>query len=359
MIIEYLVKRRGLAGKTRGLKPGRMSWLRRGLLLWLVLAVVIFVITPVVSWGGEPIAKGPLQIVGETPLQTMRLNSVPERHDILPTGRYELSLKNAWTNRWNNTPSFLLDLEVIQNNFGFTIGVGHRAELGLSIPIITRTGGGMDRIIADFHNLLHIDQEGRTDYPYNSMMIRYYNVQTGKWMVLLNKNDQGTALGDASLTFRTQIYRGSGWLRSVLFTGLLRFPTSNDRTYYGTGGTDFAVSLATMHYLKPFYLYSTLGYGRYGSGNALGIGLRPYQLTFFGAVEWPVSRDFSFVVQELSNSGVAKDYYDFSSPTHELLIGAKQRLSSHLMLQYGVIENLFVFENSVDFGLSLGVSYRP
>jgi len=145
----------------------------------------------------------------------------------------------------------------------------------------------------------------------------------------------------------------------VLFTALFRFPTASDRTYYGTGGTDAAFSLATMHYLKPFYLYTTLGYGMYGSGNALGIELRPYQWTFFGAVEWPVSRHLSFIVQELSNTGVAIDYYDFSLPTHELLIGAKQRLSNHLMLQYGVIENLFVFENSVDFGLSFGISYRP
>lgn len=357
--MEHAVRYVGLAGRKWGLKPGRTTGPTVGLSQLIILAVVLFVMMPAVSRGGEPIPKGPLQIVGETPLQTMRLNSVPERHDILSTGRYELSLTNAWTNRWNNTPSFLLDLEVIQDNLGFDIGVGHRMELGLSIPIITRTGGGLDRIIADFHSLLHIDQEGRTDYPYNSMTVRYYNARTGEWSVLLNKNDQGTALGDASLTIRTQIYRGSGWLRSVLFTGLFRFPTASDRTYYGTGGTDFAFSLATMHYMKPFYLYTTLGYGRYGSGNALGIELRPYQLTFFGAVEWPVSRSLSLVIQELSNSGVAMDYYDFSSPTHELLIGAKQRLSNHLTLQYGVIENLFVFENSVDFGLSFGVSYRP
>jgi len=311
------------------------------------------------SNGGRPPAKGPLQIVGQTPLQTMRLNSVPERHDILPKGRYEISIYNSWTNRWNDTPSFLLDLEAVQNNFGFAIGVGQHIELGLSIPIISRTGGHLDRMITDFHDLLHINQEGRTDYPYNSMIVEYYNTATGQWTVLLNNNDRGTVLGDASLTFRSQIYRGSGWLRSVLFTSLFRFPTSNDRTYYGTKGTDAAISIATMHYLKPFYLYTTFGYGMYGSGSALGIELRPYQLTFFGAVEWPVSRSFSLIIQEMSNSGVAKDYYDFSLPTHELLIGVKHRLSNHLMVQLGAIENLFIFENSIDFGLSFGVSYRP
>ena len=65
------------------------------------------------------------------------------------------------------------------------------------------------------------------------------------------------------------------------------------------------------------------------------------------------------IVQELSNSGVARDYYDFSLPTHELLIGAKQKLFDNLTLEYGVIENLFIFENSIDFGISFGISYRP
>ncbi len=178
-----------------------------------VILLVFLLILPGMSWGksidsGQPAAKGPLQIVGQTPLQTMRLNAVPERHNILQMGRYEFSLYNSWTNCWNNTPSFLLDLEAIQNNFGFAIGVGQRTELGLSIPIISRTGGRLDRVIADFHSLLHIDQEGRTDYPFNSMIVKYYNVETGQWTVLLNRNDQGTALGDASLTFRSQVYRG-------------------------------------------------------------------------------------------------------------------------------------------------------
>lgn len=329
-----------------------------------VILMILFLISPGLSWAksidsGHPSPKGPMQIIGQTPLQTMRLNSVPGHYDILQKGRYEFSLYNSWTNRWNDTPQYLLDFEAIQNNFGFAIGLGQRIELGSSIPVISRTGGGMDRVIADFHNLLHIDQMGRTNYPYDRLIVKYYNATTGQWTVLLNNNDRGTALGDASLTFRSQVYRGSGWLRSVLFTGLFRFPTASDRTYYGTGGTDFAFSLGTMHYVKPFYLYTTLGYGRYGSGNALGIELRPYQWTFFGAAEWPVSHHLSFIVQEMSNTGVAKNYYDFSLPTYELLIGAKEQLSDHLMLQYGIIENLFIFENSVDFGLSFGVSYRP
>lgn len=304
-------------------------------------------------------AMGPLSIVGQSPLQTLRLDMVPSRHTILGYGQMEFSLSNAWTNRWNNTPSFLIDLEMIQNVFAFSIGVGNDNELGFSIPVLTRTGGGLDRFIVKFHDVLNLDQEGRNEYPYDMVGIRQYNIHTGEWETVLDNTDQKTAMGDLSVKFRSQLYRGGGRLRSVLMTALMRLPTSTDRIFYGTGGIDAAFSLSTAHYLRPLFVYTTLGYSVYGSGNIMGVDLSPYQWTLFAAVEWHVSGSFSLIVQQMSNSGVAEDYYDFSQPTHELLIGAKQRVSDRLTLEYGVVENLFIYENSVDFGLSVGLTYRP
>jgi len=313
----------------------------------------------VLGGGFNTVAKGPMHFTGQTPLQTMRLDIVPTRHKLLGYGETELSLYNSWTNRWNNSPEFLVDVEIIQNIFEFSIGLGNSTEAGFSLPVITRTGGHLDRFIMDFHNVFRLEQAGRDQYPTNDMSFRFYSDDTGEWTVLLDENDQRTILGDLSLFSRTQIYHGQGWLKSMMLTVLFRFPTSNDRTYYGSAGTDAAISLASFHHLRPFYIYTTAGYGMFGSGSIPGADLRSYQWTLFGAVEWPITGNYSLIIQEMSNSGVAKTYYDFNRPTHELVIGAKHYLTSRLMLEYGVMENLFNFENSVDLGFNFAVTYRP
>ena len=118
------------------------------------------------------------------------------------------------------------------------------------------------------------------------------------------------------------------------------------------------MSLSTSHRAGALLVYTTLGFGIYGSGSLFDIDLRPYQWTFFASVEYPVNNSISVIVQQLSNSGVALDFDGFDEPTHELIIGVKHVVSRHLMFEYGIVENLYKFDNSVDFGLNFGLSYR-
>jgi len=309
--------------------------------------------------GNRPVYnKGPLHFTGQSPLQTLRLDIVPTRHEILRPKAMEFDFFNSWTNRWNKSREFLIDIEIIQNIFDYSIGVGYGTEVGASIPLITRTGGQLDKFIINFHDMFNLEQAGRNEHPRNSLSASYYIDETGEWVVLLEDKDKGTVLGDLSVFARSQIYQSQGWLKSLMLTVLFRFPTSTDRIYYGSGGTDAAFSLASKHRFNPFIVYTTLGYGMFGSGSQYGVDLRPYQWTFFAALEWPVTKNMSIIVQELSNSGTTKEYYDFNRPTHELLLGVKQYLSPRLLLEYSLMENLFNFENSIDFGLNFGLTYR-
>jgi len=46
-------------------------------------------------------------------------------------------------------------------------------------------------------------------------------------------------------------------------------------------------------------------------------------------------------LQGLVESGVAENFYQFSQRTSELLIGYKHRYQSGLVLEIGILENLF------------------
>lgn len=312
------------------------------------------------AWSsGEFHAKGPLHIVGQTPLQTLRLDIVPTRASLLETGSIEMSLFNSWTNRWNENSSYLLDVEVIQNIFGFSAGFGENTELGIFIPILTRTGGRLDRFITRFHDGVGLGQAGREDYPQNSISLSFIDNDSGDRIVIIDDSDKGTVLGDISIFSRYKIYNGHGLLKSVISTSLLRFPVSNSRDYYGSGGVDGAFSISAVNLINPLYIYSTIGYGIYGSGSRHGIDLRSYQWTFFAAIEWPISSSISLIIQQLSNSGTSHNIVGFSKPTHELVLGAKHRISSRILLEYSLMENMYIFENSIDFGINMGLTYTP
>lgn len=328
-------------------------------------AVIIILMVLFSSMAGQARAigrqrggQGPLPITGQTPLQTLRLDIVPVRYEILSPGKMELSLFNSWTNRWNQSYYYHFDVEILRNQIEYSYGLGGRTEIGFTLPVITRTGGFLDQFIVRFHDGLGLAQSGREEFPENRLMMSFIN-DSGEEIVLLDKSNKGTIIGDLSFISRTEIYRGQGSVRSVLLTALVRLPTSQERNYYGSSGADGAFSVAASFHPAPFYLYSTIGYGIFGSGSLYGLNLRPYQWTFFMAVEYPVSQNVSLVVQQLSNSGTTVSSPDFSNPTHELTFGARHRISSQLVLNYGIVENLYQFKNSIDFGLLMGLSWQP
>lgn len=302
--------------------------------------------------------RGPMHISGQTPLQTRKLDMVPTRPGILREGEWNIALFSGLANRWNNTQNYLIDCEVFQNQFEIGLGVGGNTEIGLEIPVLTRSGGCLDQLIVDFHRMFDLGQAGRTEYPNDQLRMSYINSE-GKRVIVLDNDDRKTALGDISFLTRTQVFSGKGRLSPVLFTALLRFPTTSDRDFYGSSGIDGAFGLSSSYQIHPFYIYGTIGYGIYGSGKQYGIALRPYQWTFFGALEWVTGKSSSLVLQQLVNSGMAEDFYDFSRPTYEVTLGLKKNLSQHLMLEFGLLENVFIFDNSIDFGISSALTYHP
>ncbi len=284
---------------------------------------------------------------------------MPTRYDILEPGQSEFSLFNSWTNRWNRSDFYYIDVEILRNQLEFNFGIGGKTEIGFALPILTSTGGVLDPFISHFHDSFGLNQGGRTDYPENQLMVSFIN-ESGEEIVILDKSNEGTIIGDLSLISRSELYQGNGLVKTVIFSTLLRLPTSQARGYYGSSGIDGAFSVSASFYPAPLYLYSTIGYGVFGSGSSqFGLNLRPYQWTFFMAAEYPFTGGVSLILQQLSNSGTTVDSPDFSSPTHELTFGARHRISQHLMVNYGIIENLYIFKNSIDFGLLFGLTWLP
>ncbi|MEZ5359190.1 MAG: DUF3187 family protein [Candidatus Zixiibacteriota bacterium] len=320
-----------------------------------VLALMIWMQAPAVRASGQD-PFGPLHITGQTPLQTLRLDVVPARPAVLQEGQVEFSQFNTWTNRWNKTEHYILDLEIIQNIFSASTGIGNNLEVGVSVPMLSRFGGKLDKFISHFHDSFGLGQSDRDKFPENNILVSYVDEASGDTIIVLDKSKQGTIIGDISLTSRWQAFLGDSWLKSVMVSGLLRFPTASERDFYGSGGIDVALSVSAVQKLAPLYVYSTVGFGRYGSRSIYDIDMRGHQWTFFTAVEWAAKQNFSLIIQGMANSGTTRRDNEFSQPTYELVLGAKHRLFHGVLLEYGLMENLFFFNNSNDFGINLGIT---
>ena len=57
------------------------------------------------------------------------------------------------------------------------------------------------------------------------------------------------------------------------------------------------------------------------------------------------------LAQIFLNTGAAKSFGDFSSPATEVTLGIKYLVASRTAIEFGLIENVFTFDNSPGFGI--------
>ena len=82
--------------------------------------------------------------------------------------------------------------------------------------------------------------------------------------------------------------------------------------------------------------------------------MRKEEYTLLTGLEYEWSSNVSFLMQNLTSSPLAKDYYEFSRTVNELTVGTKICIGDHGILEIGFREDLFYFNNSADFGIHVG-----
>ena len=72
-----------------------------------------------------------------------------------------------------------------------------------------------------------------------------------------------------------------------------------------------------------------------------------------GGITYEYSPTLSLIAQYLASSPVAKEAFAFSKPCHEVSVGLKWRVTAQGILEFAVVENVAIFENSADIGVHL------
>lgn len=300
---------------------------------------------------------GPLRLCSQSPGQSLRLGLVPHTPAELAAGEWKLHAGSTWVNVWASEQHYELDYEALTSEAVVSYGISDRWGLELGATNHATFGGHLDGAIQKFHSVFGLDQDGRDQVPRDRTHVR----------IDPTSHQNGVELDEEELDGnRTNFLRGAalctlchgedGW-PAVAVVGTLQAPLGSRRGYDG-GILDVSLDLSVAERLGDWVIYASVACTRFAADEVYGIHLHRTNWAGLGAIEYRLTGDWSLVVQYLLSEGVAPDLYVFSKPSHELAVGTQVRLDRQVTLQFGVIENVFVFDNSPDFGLHLALEVR-
>lgn len=303
------------------------------------------------------VGYGPLHLPSLSPFQSLRFGFVPSTPSTLGRGNFEVRLHESWANIWaRNEGDHLLDFEILRSEATLAFGITDSFQLELGLVEKARFGGAMDGFIQGFHDLFHIDQGGRDEVPRGDFAAELAADQ-GRPAVSLGNGDRGLFAQSLVLTLQHNLTCGTEDFPALSYAVTSRFPLDSE-DLESDGPLDLGVCVATSKRFGDFYAYAGVGLAWFGGERFHGIRLRSTQLTGLAVLEWRFSARMSIVGQYLVNEGVAENLGPFSRPSHEVTLGWKGEIGQGVVLEIGLIENIFLFDNSPDFGLHGGLTVR-
>jgi len=269
-----------------------------------------------------------------------------------PEGSRRIDFDVHWANIWNYEPDeYLIDGEWVRSNIRFSYALKDTLSLGVAVPIIGRTGGFADPLIENFHNTFHFGNANRDEFPQNRYLISAYTNGGSRTIV---KGDSW-GIGDVSLFMAARISEGNGILPALLVQGQISLPSGDEYELRGLGAPSIAISTVASKRLggSPFILFGGLGFQYCPADDINGLELHNEEWAGLAGLEYQYTPALSLIAQCLVSSPVAKDYYAFSDPTHEVSVGFKWRVTRHTTMEFAVVENILIFNNSADIGVHL------
>lgn len=267
-------------------------------------------------------------------------------------GLYRIDLDTHWANIWNYEPDeYLIDGEWIRNNIRFSYALKDTLSLGLVVPIIGRTGGFADSFIEDFHNTVNFGNAHRDEFPQNNSLT---GGNSNGQKLIVSKGDSW-GIGDVSLFMASRLSDGNDILPALLMQGQISLPSGEENELRGLGSPSIALSAVAAKRMggSPFIVFGGLGFLYCPSDEIAGLELHNDEWTGLAGLEYEFTTSLALITQYLRSSPVAKGYFAFSDPSHEISVGFKWRITRSTTVEFAVVENVLIFDNSADIGVHL------
>lgn len=243
----------------------------------------------------------------------------------------------------------LLDGETARLSLAYRYGLGSGWDLGVNVPVLSRSGGFMDSWIQQWHGWFGLPNGGREFAARGQYRYRY---QRGG-ATLLDVTDTGNCIGDVDLT----VGRALGWDASL--RGMAKVPSGDGKALCG-GNAGGALWLdAALPVPKPWSAFVAAGYSVNARSYVLG-NMQNRQIPFGGAaVLLPITDDVRILAQlqvhgHLYKGSTLSPFERIGAP---LTLGLNIRASKSIYVDLGFQEDPSV-NASPDFDAYLSLCYR-
>ena len=316
------------------------------------LLLLALVIRPVAA--SEPLyAKNLSPVAGLSGLPSQRSAATLDRHSL------GVALHSSIASHYvadSNVDEFLnLDGETLRFALELRYGLAQNWDIQLEVPWLDHSGGNLDSLINDWHDLWGMPDGGRKDVPDDLLDYRYA-ARSGASFSL---QDDASGMGDVSVSLSHAFYREDKSVASLVLG--YKFGTGDEEDLLGSGADDafIAVRFSGEHLSDlPLSWHGQAGYLRTGDSDLLG-DIQEQDLWFAGiSVDWQVAERWSLIAQVDSHAApVDSDITALGDEAVMLTLGGRWRFAQNWALDFSVIEDIRV-ETAPDVTFQASLRYH-
>ena len=228
----------------------------------------------------------------------------------------------------------IIDAELRTLNLSLRRRIGERVEIGLDVPYLSFTGGFLDRVIYDFHDLIGLSNSSR-DGPNDQF--RLYMEKDG--VTLFDAVEPSSGIGDLQVSAALQF--GKATLRASV-----KAPTGDPDKLTGSGATDVALGIysggMSTLFERPLSYSGFIGVLALGDGDILPT-LQKNAVPYGGvALRWKATERFSLATQIYAQAPyLDAELKELGGDTLQLAFGFDYHWPApRLLLRFAIAEDM-------------------
>ncbi len=249
----------------------------------------------------------------------------------------------------NASEQIVIDGESERLDFTVRHGLAPHWEIGANVPFVRHSGGYLDNLIIDWHDLFDLPQNGRDLAPDDRIAIGYVGPlgQVGVF-------DDVSGIGDV------QIFAARELGPTTALRGHIKVPTGDADELLGSGGVDVGVSLGHEGSISERWLWgANVGVNFLSDADVLGDHVRPVVGQFGARVAYQPTDWLSLKVQWDAHSQLYEDtrLRQLNEIAYVLSFGGTMRIARNGVLDLVVTENYPHPEITPDVAFVVGLNW--
>ncbi len=309
---------------------------------------------------------GSLALAADEPLYVKNLSPVtgllglPSQRsaDSQGHGQVGVALHSSVANNYvldSNSHEYLnLDGETLRFALELRYGLAQNWDVQLEVPWLEQSGGELDRVIDNWHDLWGMSDGGRSRVARDLLDYQYAS-SSGRGFLL---EDDSSGLGDISLALNYAFFRDKDAVASVALG--YKFGVGDEDKFLGSGADDafVAVRFSGAHLSKlPLRWHGQLGYLRAGDSDLLD-GIQQQDLWFAGlSLDWLLNDRWSLLAQLDGNAAPTNsDLTALGDDASTLTGGVRWRFAPGWSVDASVVEDILV-ETASDVTFQASLRY--